>query len=141
MAKKINITAEQLAQRWARGLQNANEKIQQGVEGVTEAPGKAAAAQKSVWLQNTQAAADKWANRVGAVPLEDWKQSMIQKGIPNLANSIELGRAKVQRQAARLIPAINELLNTMPKKGATVESNMNRVLHMAKGLKERFARG
>jgi len=81
MSKKVKVTAEQFTDRWASGLSNASTRIEEGVMAVNEAPGKKAAAQKSVWLANIQKNADKWATNV-QVPLADWQEAMIKKASP-----------------------------------------------------------
>lgn len=139
MAKKVNITASQFADRWGEGLLGAGSKIEQGVNAVTTAPGQEAAKQKDVWLARIQASADKWAKNTAAVPLEDWKASMIQKGIPNLQNAVNLSKSKVMKAAEKLIPAINSALSSLPKRGTTIDQNMARSTHMAKELRKAFA--
>jgi len=138
MSKKVKVTAEQFTDRWASGLSNASTRIEEGVMAVNEAPGKKAAAQKSVWLANIQKNADKWATNV-QVPLADWQEAMIKKGIPALQNAIPLARSKVNSAAAKLIPAMNNALASIPPRGTTLESNIARVTHIAKSMKAAFA--
>lgn len=139
MAKKINITPEQLANRWANGIQNSSQKIKDGVNAVTEAPGKAAAAQVELWMSNLQNSKAKWQKNVASVSVEDWRKATIEKGIPALQNSVNMAKPKVQKNAEKLISTINSLMSTLPPKGTTIEANLERVRHMAVGLNKAFA--
>lgn len=138
MANKVKVNAEQFTKRWETGMQGAAARIEEGVNAVTEAPGKKAAAQKSLWLQQIQANADKWAKNV-QVPLADWQAAMIQKGIPALANAIPLALPKVLNAATKLIPAMDAALASIPPRGTTLEANIARVTHIAKEMKRAFA--
>lgn len=139
MASKVKVNEQQFADRWERGLQGASQRIQEGVNAVTEAPGKKAAAQKQLWLTNVQNSADKWEQNV-QVPLEDWRSAMIQKGIPALQNSIALAKPKVQSNAGRIINVLNNALSNMPPRGATLDQNLDRVRHIATAMKKGFVR-
>lgn len=141
MAKKVTINAEQFAERWQEGLQGASAKIEAGINAVNTAPGQSAAQQADVWMQRLQDSKEKWKKNVAAVSLEDWKQAAIEKGIPNLQASLNLGRNKVMKAAGKLIPAINNALASpnMPKRGATIEQNVARVTFMAKELRKAFS--
>lgn len=76
------LTAQQVSQKWLTNFGNAAQAMTDGVNSVQTAPGQAAAAQAALWLQRIQASQQKWANRVAAVSLQDWKTSMINLGIP-----------------------------------------------------------
>jgi len=85
------LTAAEAAEKWGRRLKGATEDIRKGVDRVTEAPGAKAAAKKDKWVAkmtdgNTQ---DKWARRVGAVPLEDWKHQMKDVGVGRIAAGVD----------------------------------------------------
>lgn len=138
MAKKVKVTPEQFTERWSRGLTNSADKIRSGVESVTESPTEAAAAQADVWLQNVTQSRDKYVKGLKAVSLNQWKTATLQKGIPALQNSVNVAKPKVQNAAGKLIPAINDLLGSMPARGTTLDQNLERVRHMAQGLREKF---
>ena len=136
---KVLLTPEQFAARWEAGMRGAGARIEQGVNAVTEAPGAKAAAQADLWLQQVTASKDKWAERVAAVSLSSWKESMIKKGIPALQNAVALAKPKVQAMAGKLIPAINAAVESLPARGATLDENLLRVRHMAERLIASFA--
>lgn len=139
MAGKVNISAQQWSQRWKNGMQNASTKMQEGVNAVTEAPGIKAAAASALWLANVTKAEAKFARNVAAVSLDSWKNAYIKKGIPGIANAAQVAEPKVQAAATKLIPAINNLLATLPPRTATLDGNLQRVRHMAAGLQEAFS--
>ncbi len=136
---KVTLTPEQFAARWETGMRGSGARIEQGVNGVTEAPGAKAAAQADLWLAKVTASRDKWAKNVAAVSLGSWKESMIKKGIPALQNAVGLAKPKVQAMASKLIPAINAAVDTLPPRGATLDENLLRVRHMAESLAQAFA--
>lgn len=76
------LTATQVSDKWLANFQNATTSMTNGVNSVNTAPGQLAAAQAALWLQRLQASQNKWATRVAAVSLADWKNAMITLGIP-----------------------------------------------------------
>jgi hypothetical protein len=136
---KVNITAEQFAIRWEKGMRGAAERIESGVNAVTEAPGAKAAARADFWLQQVNASKDKWQQNTAAVSLSSWKESMIKKGIPALQNAVTLAKPKVAAMANKLIPAINAAVESLPARGSTLDENLLRVRHMAESLIQSFA--
>lgn len=76
------LTPQQISSKWLTNLQGATTAMTDGVNAVQTAPGQLAAQQSALWLQRIQQSQAKWANRVAAVSLADWKNSMIQLGIP-----------------------------------------------------------
>lgn len=138
MAKKVKVNETQFADNWESGLQGASAKIERGIDAVTTAPGKLAAAQKQLWLTNVTKSADKWERNV-QVPLPEWQKAAKDKGIPALQNAIPLAKSKVQAAAAKLIPAMNDALSSIPPRGTTLEANIARVTHIARKMKAAFA--
>jgi phosphatidate phosphatase APP1 len=118
-------TSAQIAANWAQRLGASSDKMTAGVNAVTVAPGQAAARQKSVYLQNVQAAADKWAKNVSAVPLSDWQQAYITKGIPRIASGATAAQSKMQNFMDKLLPFQSQALSALPARG-TYEQNKNR---------------
>lgn len=114
------VTPDQGAAKWASRLSGATQDITTGVQGVTEAPGIAAARSKALWLQQVTASADKWARRVSAVSLTDWQTSMIQKGIPRIASGAQAAVPKMTAFLADFLPYVDQgvqALKSMPKGG------------------------
>lgn len=108
------------AQKWSTNLGAAAPGIEAQVRAVTEAPGLAAARQKSVWLQRVTASADKWARRVSAVSLQDWQDSMITKGIPRIAQGATAAIPKMEQFMSEFLPYVDQgvaKIKAMPKGG------------------------
>lgn len=125
------VTPQQAAQKWATRLAGATTEITQGVQGVTTAPGQLAAAQKVAWLQRTTAAADKWAARVGAVSLQDWKDKMINVGIPRISQGAQANQPKVQAFMQQFLPYLDSgvtQVKAMPK--VTLQDGIQRAIAM-----------
>lgn len=134
----VRVNENEFVQNWENGMVGSADKAARGVDRVTQAPGKAAAAQKSVWLQNIQSSADRWATNVGNVTLEDWRNAYKQKGIPAMQNAIPLAKNKVMAAAGKLLSTLKSLDASAPKRGATIDQNLQRVAHFAKGLNRAF---
>lgn len=109
-------TATHAAMKWKDRMGNAGQAISDGVDAVTVAPGKLAAAQKANWLARVTASADKWAARTGAVTLEKWKSSMKDKGIPRIAGGVEMGAANYQTWLESYLPMIQATVAQLPPK-------------------------
>ncbi len=102
----VKVTPEQWADKQARNLKNSIEDMRIGIENVTEAPGAKAAKQADKWAQNLQASKDKWAKNTAAVPLDDWKAKMINKGLSRVGPGIDAARDKVVAHAEKVTPHI-----------------------------------
>lgn len=111
-------TPDQIAERWANGLGGASEKIRAGVEAVTVAPGAMAARQKSVYLANVQASADKWARNTGAVSLSDWKLAMTEKGLARIGAGASAAKSKMAAFMGKLLPYVASGRSTLPARGS-----------------------
>lgn len=124
------VTPAQFTERHARHLKNAIEDMRVGVEGVTVAPTAQAAAKQDKMKAHLVASIDNgtWANRLKAVPLEDWKNKMLSKGLPRVASGIDAASDKVESFAAQLLPAVDAARNKvggMPD--LTLEDSINRM--------------
>lgn len=107
-----------VAQKWASNLGAATQSITDGVNAVSTAPGAAAARQKQAWVQRTTASADKWAARVSAVTLEDWRSATITKGIPRVASGAQQAQPKMQQFMQEFLPHVERVaqqVRAMPK--------------------------
>lgn len=114
------------AQKWANNLGAAGPAIAAGVQGVTVAPGQAAARQKDAYVQNVQAAAGKWATNVAAVPLGDWQNAMLNKGVPRIQSGATAAQPKFQNFLTALMPAIESARAGLPPRG-NLQQNMARM--------------
>jgi hypothetical protein len=126
-------TPEDISQDWAQRLGASGDKIARGVAAVRVSPGTAAAAQKNVWLQNTQAAANKWASRVAAVSLASWQEAMTTKGAPRIAAGAQAAQAKFAAFMGRLLPYQQNLKGNLPARG-NLDQNIARSAAWIRGM-------
>lgn len=126
-------TPDAAAQAWAQRLAGSTDRIQSGVQAVTTSPGQAAARQKSAWVNNVQASADKWAARTAAVPLTDWQQATISKGVPRIASGAQTAQPKFQAFMTQLLPHIQSSVNALPARG-NLEQNITRMTQFTRAM-------
>lgn len=127
----VRVTADQAQQKWLTRLQGAGPDITQGVNNVTVAPGQLAAAQQQKWLANVTAAADKWKRNVGNVSLEQWRQYMLNVGVPRVAQGAQAKQAKYGAFAQQFFPHLEAgiaKVKAMPS--TTLEDNIQRAVTM-----------
>lgn len=115
MAKTVRVDADQFVEKHNRRTKAALQDMRAGVERVTEAPGKKAAAAQGKMRAKVLESIDngKWARRVGSVTLEDWKADMLQKGVDRVPAGLDRAEGKVRAFAEKLIPAQNRALAEM----------------------------
>ena len=124
------ISPEERAEKLARNLKNALDDIRKGVDRVSEAPGKLAAAKKDKMRANLMAALDsgKWERNVAAYPLDEWKEDMKTKGINNIPTGIDRAKPKIVKFAQQQDEhqaKIDAKLKSMPD--LTLEDNIRRM--------------
>lgn len=124
------MTPAEAQEKWARRLKASIPDIEAGVDRVTEAPGKKAAAKADKMLAGiTEAVRDgTWARRVGAVTLEDWKGKMKTKGVSRIAAGVDGAAAKAEDFFSQLFAyqdSIKGKLDAMPD--LTLEDSINRM--------------
>jgi len=83
--------AQTAAQRWAQGLAASSQKITEGVQAVTRAPGQAAVANAQRYINGIMESFNNgvWQRRTAAVTLEDWRQQMLSKGVQRVAQGAQ----------------------------------------------------
>jgi len=126
---KAQKNAQQVSQKWSRNLSGATQSITDGVNAVTQAPGVAAAAQQQAMLAKLTAAVQsgKWAARVSAVGLNDWKTAMTTKGIQRVASGAQAAEPKMAKFLTDFLPVaaqVSQEVSAMPK--VTIEDSVNR---------------
>lgn len=124
---------DQIAQDWAQRLGGSTQKIQDGIQGVTVAPGQSAARQKAAWQQNTVAAADKWAANTAAVSLQQWQNDMVNKGLPRIASGAQAAQGKFASFMGELLPHIDRTRGTLPARG-NLDANIARMVAFTRGM-------
>lgn len=129
--------AASAAKKWSQNLASATQAITDGVNAVQQSPTAAAAAQQNVMLNNLQQAVNsgKWAAGLNRVSTQDWKNSMVQKGIPRIASGAQAAQPKMQQFLGQLIPHVAGVVASLPPRG-TPEQNEQRALAMMRGMRQ-----
>ena len=137
MAKKINITPEEFAEKHARRLKAAIPDIQAGIQKVTESPTAKAAAKKDKMLNNLNAAVQsgKWEAGLRRVSTEEWKEKFLTKGVQRISAGIDAAKDKVTSFATALLAhesSLQNSINQMPD--LTLDDSINRMTAWARGM-------
>ena len=137
MAAPIKVSPEEFADKHARRLKGAVEDIRAGVQKVTESPTAKAAAKESKMLQNVQSAVQsgKWAARLKAVTLEEWKSKTVEKGLGRIAAGVDGAHGKMVAFASQLLPyeaTLKDQINKMPD--LTLEDSISRATSWIRGM-------
>lgn len=124
---------QKAAQRWRSAMASAGTAYSEGVDAVTQSPTEAAAAQSQAYIDGVARAATsgKWASKLRAVSLQDWKRSAKEKGASRLASGAAAAQSKVEKFWQTWGPiqeAAAEKVRQMPK--ATFEERKQRALAM-----------
>ena len=109
------LTPTQISQKWLTNFGGAQQAMTDGVNAVQQAPGALAAQQSALWLQRLQQSQQKWATKVSAVTLPEWKAAMINLGIPRAQ------QGATQKQA-RYTAFITEYTNFLSGQVAQIKS-------------------
>ena len=139
MARTVRLTAEEYQKKHRARTNAAQQDMRDGINRVTEAPGKKAAAAQDKMRQNLLTSIDngKWARRVGAVGLDDWKKDMLDKGVGRVAAGLDRSAEKVTAFAEKLITHQNRLLADLEgDPSVTLEDNINRMVKWVRGMAE-----
>lgn len=136
MARK---SAAESAEKWARNTKGATEEMRRGVGRVTEAPGVAAAAKADKMRAGVVEAIDsgKWQENVAAVPLSEWKEKMLNKGVGRVSAGVDAANGKVvdfHNQLADHQERLSGSIEQMPD--LTLEDGINRMVAQVRGMSE-----
>lgn len=134
---KISITPEQFVEKHSRRLKGSLEDMRRGVEAVSTAPGAAAARKVDKMRAGIVRSLDDgtWARRVGAVSLEEWKKTMLEKGLNRVASGIDGAAGKVQAFATQLLAAEAALQTTVSAlPDLTLEDSISRMTTWVRGM-------
>lgn len=126
----------ELAAKWANRTGAATQDVVAGVDRVTEHPGRKAAAQQAVWAQNVAASQEKWARRVQAGSLEDWK-ARTKEGANRIASGVQAKKSKVEgfwQEFGPFQDTVTAQTNAMPR--GSLEQNLARMLNQARRTAE-----
>ncbi len=138
------VSSEEFVEKHARRLKGALEDMRRGVERVSEAPTKKAAAKADKMRANIVAAIDsgKWARGLSRVSLEDWKSKMVDKGLNRVASGIDAAAPKVKAFADEFLPYLDNVqskVKAMPD--TTLEDNINRMVTQIREVSKFKRRG
>lgn len=128
MGKQLPSPA-QAAEYWARGLNGATQKISDGIDRVTEAPGAKAAQQADVWAQNTVASKQKFINNSRRVSLGEW-QTATKAAVGNVGAGATRNQSKFEQ---RITPVLNHIavgVQRLPARGNYEQNKMRAVAMM-----------
>lgn len=104
----VRVSPEDGSNKWVNRLSGATADIQAGVQRVTEAPGKKAAAKRQKWQQAIANAGDKWQRNVASVSLQDWQNYMVNVGVPRVAQGAQAKQDKYTNFAQQFYPYLNQ---------------------------------
>lgn len=135
MAKKL--TPEQIAEKQMRRTKAATQDMVSGVNGVEVAPSKQAVAKKQKAINNWNDAmqSGKWERNLGRVTLEEWKKSMVEKGVARVAAGVDASKDKLVAFYGELIPFqadLSKKIESLPD--LTVEDSIQRASTWIRGM-------
>lgn len=133
------VNPSEAAMAWSRGMLAAGSKIKDGVSRVTESPMAKAAQKAEAYVAGVQQAVQdgRWQAGLLSVSLEDWKQSMLQKGVANMQTGVKAGESKVRDFMQQFLPFAERVAQTvraMPSD--TLEQRLARMVENARQLSQ-----
>ena len=120
-----NMTAAQVTAKWNTRAGAATPDWVAGINGVTQAPGPAAAAAVEVWAANTLAAKAKFVAKLGNQSLQEWKSQAVAKGQNNYATGVTAGQTKYQAAMGKVLAAEAQIVGNLPARG-NLQANIQR---------------
>jgi len=131
------LTGKQIADKFKRNMVGAAKSIEDGVRGTTKSQTGNAIKQQDVMVANYNKAIADGKYRKGLEDAGDqkWADNLIKKGIPKIAQGIELNMPHIERQfekVAHIGAQAKDAVDGMPKGGmsnalARVQRNMEMI--------------
>lgn len=111
----------------------------EGVKRVNQAPGQRAAQKQEKMRQRLVESIDsgKWAENTAAVPLDEWKERMLSKGVGRVAAGVDASAGKMANALTQIIDhqeQIQRELESMPD--LTLEDSIARMTHQVRRMSE-----
>jgi len=138
MAKQVKVGSREFAEKWNRRIKGATQDVRAGVERVTESPMEAAIAALPKMQQrfNEAVASGKVERGLRRRTLQEWKDRVVNVGIPRIAAGADAAVEDVQDFAEQLIEHENRGLAEIERlPNVTLDDSINRmtawVRHMA----------
>ena len=105
------------AAKWATAMSGAGTAYSAGVNAVTVAPGAKAAAAVNNYTAGVANNAQKWAQNVNAVTLNEWQTAATTKGAPRLASGAQAAQPKFTTFMTALLQFEANAINQLPPRG------------------------
>ena len=131
------VTAQEFQEKQARRLKASLPDMKRGIERVTVAPGKKAAAKEDKMKAGIIESIESghWAARVASVSLEEWQSKMINKGLGRVAQGIDQAKDKTIAFAEQLLPHIDKVVAEVEKlPDLTIDDSIARVTTFMRGM-------
>lgn len=127
-----------VAERWATGIQNNQEKMRAGIQAVTVDPGQRAIAAGAAYIQNVQRAytEGRWQRGLQRSGLEGWRAPLLAAGVDRAVQGAVANKAKFADRIARVLQFETQLqqqISTMPN--VTDADKEARMLAWTRGMR------
>lgn len=125
----VKVTPEEYVELHSQRLKASLDRIRKGVDKVTVAPGQKAAQKADKWHAKISAAETKeiWRKNTAAVPLEEWKTALRDKGVSRIPEGLDASVPKRLAFAQKLLAyesGLSDKIQAMPD--ITLEDSVNR---------------
>jgi len=131
------LTAKQVTEKHARRLKGAVEDMRIGVDGVSVNPMDKAIKKIPKMRANLIKAIDEGKVERGMkrVSLDDWKNAMIDRGIPRVAAGVDAAAGKIEDFYDELLPHIDKVKTEVDRlPDVSLEDSINRMGTFIRGM-------
>jgi|SaaInl7_150m_RNA_FD_contig_21_72560_length_815_multi_21_in_0_out_0_2 hypothetical protein len=114
------LTGQEVAEKYARNMQNASQDIIKGVETTQKSQSKNAIAAKDKMTQNFNAAmaANKYEEGLTKSGDDKWRRNLINKGVPKIAIGIQTNMPEIVEAMTKVVAVgeeVKRMTSAMPK--------------------------